>query len=148
LKNKTISSSLEDYLETIYFIYQEKKGIKAVDIARRLGVNKSSVTEALRALSERKLLNYAPYEVITLTREGEKTAKEIALKHKSIFDFLTRILGVETEEAMKNACRVEHVISDDVLNKLITFMEFNREFHCDQHNFIEEFKDYCRNKNL
>lgn len=147
METKKISASLEDYLETIYFIYKKNNGVKAVDIANSLGVKKSSVTDALKTLSEKKLLNYAPYQAVTLTEKGEKTAREIAAKHEYLYKFLTKILGVSAPEAMENACRIEHVVSDEVMDKIVTFMEFNRQFYCEKHDFIEEFKDYYRQKN-
>ncbi len=142
LKEKKISASLEDYLETIYEIIEEKQGVKAIEIARRLGVGRSSVTEALKNLAEKKLVNYGRYDVISLTPEGKKEARKVALKHKVLYDFLFQILGADEEEAHKNACSIEHVISEDVLRRLVLFIEFNKQFQCKNHDFIEEFKEF------
>lgn len=147
MENTKISASLEDYLETIYFVYKKNNGVKAIDVAKSLGVRKSSVTDALKSLSEKKLLNYAPYQVITLTEKGEKIAKKIAARHEDLYNFLSQILGVSPTEAMENACRIEHVVSDEVMNKIVDFMEFNAHFYCKNHDFIKEFKDYSRQKN-
>ena len=64
-----LSSNMEDYLEAIYHISSKKQAARAKDISDRLKVNKSSVTGALRSLSEKGLVNYAPYDLITLTVE-------------------------------------------------------------------------------
>jgi len=142
LRKKKISASLEDYLETIYEIIEEKQGVRAVEISRRLGVGRSSVTEALKNLAEKKLVNYGRYDVISLTPAGEKVAQKIQFKHQVLFDFLAQILGVNKEEAEANACRLEHVISEDVLKRLISFIEFNKQFQCSNHDYLEEFKRF------
>ena len=71
---QSLSSNMEDYLEAIYHISSEKQAARAKDISDRLKVNKSSVTGALRSLSEKGLVNYAPYDIITLTAVGEQVA--------------------------------------------------------------------------
>ena len=63
-----LSASLEDYIEAIYHIIGEKQVARGKDISSRLEVSGASVTEALRALAKKGLINYAPYEVITMTR--------------------------------------------------------------------------------
>ena len=121
MQNKKITASLEDYLEAIYEIIEEKKGVRVVDIANKLNVRKSSVTEALKTLKNKGLVNYGRYDVISLTIEGENTAKNISNKHKFLYKFLKNNLGVSEDEASETACKMEHVISDNVLKKLENF---------------------------
>ena len=122
---KTVSSSLEDYLEVIYEIFEEKQGVKAIEISRRLGVGRSSVTDALKTLAEKKLVNYGRYDVISLTQEGEKIAREVIVKHTVLYDFFIKVLKLSPEEANKNACRVEHVISEEAFEGFNKFMKEN-----------------------
>ncbi len=117
-----LTASLEDYIEAIYEIIEEKKGVKAVDVAKRLDVKRSSVTEALKNLSSKGLVNYGRYEVISLTDDGKKAAKRVIEKHKILYNFLTNVLNINPQEASENACRMEHVISDNVLNSLADFI--------------------------
>ena len=124
---KPISASLEDYLEVIYEIFQEKQGVKAIEISRRLGVGRSSVTDALKTLAYKKLVNYSRYDVISLTSQGEETAKEIISKHNILCEFLTDVLGISPEEADENACRMEHVISQNVSDSFVKFMKETRK---------------------
>jgi len=119
-----LSASLEDYLETIYNIIQEKKAVRAKDIAARLKVSNASVTGALRALAKKKFLNYAPYDVITLTPEGEKIAREIARRHQVLKDFFVKVLAVDAAQANEAACKLEHGISPEIINRLVQFIEF------------------------
>lgn len=141
-----LSASLENYLETILNLYEEKQKIKAVEIAKSLNVSKASVTEALRALAAKGLINYAPYEDITLTTLGIDRAQQVTLKHKVLYDFLSGILGIEHEEAIKNACKIEHVISENVLDKFIAFLEFNKTYCQDKYSCHEKFKTFYKNR--
>ena len=94
-----LSSSMEDYLEAIFHISQEKQAARAKDIADRVMVNKSSVTGALRALSEKGLVNYAPYDIITLTVKGKRLAEEIVRRHEALNDFFIKVLLIDQDEA-------------------------------------------------
>jgi len=125
-KSTALTASLENYLEAILTISEEQQDIRAVEISKKLSVSKASVTEALRTLKNRGLLNYEPYGNISLTSHGEETAKKIAQKHAVLYDFFTNILGVESQEAVDTACKIEHIISQDVLDRFITFLESNK----------------------
>lgn len=115
---------MEDYLEAIFRIVSEKQAARAKDIANVLNVNNASVTGALRVLSEKGYINYAPYDVITLTMKGNRLAKDIVRRHEALRDFFVKVLHIEQEEAEKNACGMEHSLSPPVLNRLIRFTEF------------------------
>ncbi len=121
---KKLSQSLEDYLETIFLLQQENQVARAKDIADRIGVRRASVTGALRALAEKEMINYAPYEYITLTERGEKTAREVLQRHTTIKRFLQEVLGLDAKIAEEEACKMEHALSKPVRERLKTFMEF------------------------
>ncbi|MDD3436767.1 MAG: metal-dependent transcriptional regulator [Candidatus Gastranaerophilales bacterium] len=142
MKNIKVTASLEDYLEAIYEIMEEKQNVKAVEISKRLNVKRSSVTEALKNLAEKNLVNYGRYNVISLTPLGIKVAKKVIEKHKTLYDFFTKILGLSSDEASTNACKVEHVISEDVLQCLIAFIEFNNNYYCSEKKYIDEFQKF------
>lgn len=133
-----ISASLEDYLEALYMIIEAKQGVRAVDVARQLNVKKSSVTEALKALSSKGLVNYEKYDVISLTENGKKMAKKIADKHEILLNFFTNILGAEQNNSVESACKIEHVISDELLERLIAFIQFCAK--SENKEFISNFK--------
>ncbi len=119
-----LSESLEDYLEAIHHIVARKKAARATDIAKRLDVQNSSVTQALRALKERGLVNYAPYDVITLTPAGERAAAMVAERHKTLREFLTRVLLLDYDTADQNACRMEHVVDSILMERLLAYLDF------------------------
>jgi len=121
---KGLSASLEDYLEAIYQIIGEQQAVRCKDIAARLGVTSASVTGALRALAERGLVNYAPYGVITLTRDGRRQGRRLVRTHKTLRDFLVKVLAVAPRKADATACGLEHAMPPDVLERLVQFVEF------------------------
>ncbi len=119
-----LSASLEDYLEAIYHIVDRKNAARAKDIVERLGVHNSSVTQALRSLSEKGLVNYAPYDLVTLTEAGQEAAASVVERHRALRVFLLEVLGLDHEQAERDACRLEHAISQDVLERLRLLMDF------------------------
>lgn len=138
-----ISASLEDYLEAIYKIIQEKHAVKAIEISKRLGVGRSSVTEALKNLADKKLVNYGRYDVISLTPAGEKLAQQVIIKHNVLYEFFADFLGVSADEAQENACKIEHLISKDAFERLIAFIEYHKQFcdNCPSINFKKFFEE-------
>ena len=126
-ERRPLSASLEDYLETIYLIVQDKQAARAKDIVERLGVHKSSVTQALRSLAEKGLVNYAPYDLVTLTDEGRAAALDVVQRHRSLRAFLEEVLGLAPEHAEADACRLEHDLSPEVARRLRLYMTYHRE---------------------
>jgi DtxR family transcriptional regulator, Mn-dependent transcriptional regulator len=141
----TLTASLEDYLEAIFHIIAEKQAVRPKDIARRLKVSNSSVTGALRSLAGKELINYAPYDAICLTPDGEIAAKDVVRRHEVLRDFFVNVLAVKEEDADKAACQMEHSITKVILERFIQFAEFVEVcprggakwiagfgYHCDQ----------------
>ena len=123
-KANRLSASLEDYIEAIFHIVAEKQVARAKDVARRLGVTRSSVTVALRALAERGLINYAPYEFITLTPEGGRASRDVARRHKILQEFFLKVLSVDSGLADRAACDMEHTLPREILGPLTDFVDF------------------------
>ena len=122
MAKRKLTSSKEDYLEAIWALESEDGVARVRDIAARLDVGKSAVTAALKSLAKRDLVNYAPYEFITLTDRGRELAKEVDRRHQVLRRFLMEVLGLEAEVAEANACRMEHVVDNVVLERLIDFV--------------------------
>ena len=93
--NCKLTSGLEDYLESIFFLQKEKGFARVKDIATSMGVRAASVTGALQSLAAKNLVNYAPYEYITLTETGESLAKKIAKRHRILKEFFSNFLCIE-----------------------------------------------------
>lgn len=119
-----LTASQEDYLEAIYHISEEKMAARAKDIAKYLDVRASSVTSALRNLSKQDLINYAPYDLITLTNLGQKVAKDIVRRHNALERFFIKVLGVDPKEADQAACKMEHSIPKSIVDRLVKYSEY------------------------
>ena len=139
-----LSASMEDYLEAIYHIVIAKQAARAKDIAKRLRVNNSSVTGALRILSEKGYINYAPYDVITLTPKGHKHAEDVVRRHEALMDFFTKVLCIDKAEASEAACKMEHAVSRTILDRLIRFVEFIEICPRGGESLIQGFNNHCR----
>lgn len=143
MNNTPLSASLEDYLEAIFLIVKQKKAARAKDIAARLKVNGSSVTAALRSLSEKRLVNYAPYDIVTLTEEGEHLARGINHRHVVLREFFVDVLGIDEQSAEDSACRVEHSVPEQILDRLAEFVDFIRVCPRIDVRWIEETGYFC-----
>ncbi len=115
---------MEDYLEAILELVRSGKPARVRDIARRLGVGMPSVSVAMRALAQRGLVNYDPYEALTLTDQGQRLGRAIDHRHQVLGEFFTRVLGLEESVAQANACRIEHAIDPAVLERLERLSSF------------------------
>jgi len=120
----SVSASLENYLEAIFHIIKEKQAARAKDIAQRLQLKGSSVTGALRVLAERDLINYTPYDIITLTAKGKRIARDVVNRHETLSKFFTNVLLLDEGTAEESACELEHGISRKILDRLVNFMNF------------------------
>ncbi|HUW59064.1 MAG TPA: metal-dependent transcriptional regulator [Planctomycetota bacterium] len=143
---ETISASLEDYLEAIFLSVQENGAARAKDIAARLSVTGASVTGALHALSERHLVNYAPYEFVTLTSEGEKLAQGVLRRHEALKTFLIRVLAVAEPNAEAAACAMEHALPRPILERLIRFVDFIESCPRVGTDLVRHFAEFCRDR--
>jgi DtxR family Mn-dependent transcriptional regulator len=140
-----LSSSLEDYLETIYFLARDEGRARPKDIAERMKVRAASVTGALKALAEKGLINYAPYASVSLTDAGEEIAGKIAGKHEALLHFFTQVLGIESAEAEEFACSMEHTIPDHILQRLVRFAEYTEKCPSFNASWLESAEAYfCR----
>ena len=118
-----MTASLEDYLEAVFVLKQQKKSVRMTDIAEFLAVSKPSVNRAIGTLKDAGLLKHETYGEITLTSAGKARAKDVLSRHHLLKVFLTDTLGVETEIAEKDACRMEHVMSKESIEKLSDFLK-------------------------
>lgn len=121
--NLDISSSLEDYLEAIAEILESNAHAHAKDIADALKVKMPSVTNALQNLSNRGLVKYRPHLPVRLTPAGAERAGVIIRRHQALRRFFADILALPLEESDQTACRVEHVIGETALARLVALSD-------------------------
>lgn len=121
-----IYESGENYLETILILSKQNKFVRSVDIADKMNFSKPSVSRAISVLKNKKLIFVDSVGFIFLTEEGENIAKQIYEKHCFLTDFF-KFLGVEEKVAKKDACKVEHAMSQETFEKLKVFFSNLKE---------------------
>ena len=120
-----IGESAENYLETILLIAKSKGTVRSVDIATELGYSKPSVCVAMRNLRENGHITTDSDGLIHLTDSGREIAERVFTRHETITKWLMMI-GVSSDQAAVDACRLEHVISQESFDCLCSYMK-NRE---------------------
>ncbi len=121
-----VGKAREDYLEAMLILREERGYIRSVDIAEKLGVTKPSVSYMTKQLRQQKLIDMDDDSSITLTEKGEKIAKEIYTRHKTLADFFME-LGVDAETAYHDACLVEHDLSPETFEAIYRHVNRRRE---------------------
>lgn len=143
MENNKLTASQEDYLEAIHHVIDQNRVARSRDLVARLGVNSSSVTQALRALSGKGLINYERYGVVTLTDEGEELAHDVIRRHKALHDFFVRILMVDEETAETAACSMEHAMPRTIVDRLVKFIEYADRCPRGSAEWVEGFGFFC-----
>jgi DtxR family Mn-dependent transcriptional regulator len=113
-----MTESQEDYLKMISFL-SDAGEVRVTDIARCLGVSKPSVLKALKSLEEKALINHERYGSVLLTEKGKGLAAEIRERHELLKNFLRLKLNVSEVNAGKDACRMEHILSEETVELII-----------------------------
>ncbi|MCP4602289.1 MAG: metal-dependent transcriptional regulator [Proteobacteria bacterium] len=119
-----LTGALEDYLETIYELVRDRKLARVRDIAKARGVKSGSVSPAMRRLADLGYVKYFEREFIDLTPAGEQAARRIYAKHQLLTRFFTEILKMSPKAALKDACSMEHNLSNEGMDHFVRFFEF------------------------
>lgn len=135
-----ITKSLEDYIEYIYMSLSDDKELKAIDIAKKFNISRASVSEALIRLCELGLVIYEGRKGIIVTEKGEIEAKRVIKKHQILLNFFNKTLNIEFEKASDNACKIEHVIDDNIISMLEKFNHYS-----DKNNLKKDFMEFIQN---
>ncbi|NLD60892.1 metal-dependent transcriptional regulator [Candidatus Sumerlaeota bacterium] len=142
-----ISESVEDYLEAIFQINQQQQVSRPKDICKMLNVTAPSVTKALKLLAQLGFVNYAPFGMVTLTPAGEKAAKDVVHRHEGLSSFLVNVLGVDEKRASETACKMEHIIAPDIIERFISYSKFVQNSDLCGPEFFKKFLKFASRKN-
>ncbi len=115
-----VLESSENYLETVHMLSKKKGYVRSVDVANELGFSKASVSVAMKQLRENEYLAVDEYGHINLLPKGLAIAEKMYERHLLLESLLVR-LGVPTEIAAKDACKIEHVISEETFAAIKDF---------------------------
>nr|WP_245577960.1 transcriptional regulator MntR [Alicyclobacillus herbarius] len=118
-----LTPSMEDYLEKIYELMNEKGYARVSDIASSLDVQPSSVTKMLQKLDENDYVTYEKYRGIVLTSRGQQLGKLMKQRHHRLAEFL-RMLGIEEDIIQKDVEGIEHHVSPSTLDSLQSLVLF------------------------
>lgn len=113
----------ENYLETILLLKKRMGSVRSIDIAKELEFSKPSVSRAVGLLKEAELIRMDENGYIELTDDGKKKAEAIYERHQLLSEFISLTAGVSLETAEADACKMEHIISDETFQGIKKFLE-------------------------
>lgn len=119
----TLTTSIEAYLDVIHELSHLEKEVRSVDVAEKLGVSRVSVNKALQVLKQAGLVDQQPYQSIRLTEKGIEHAHRVTWRHQVLRRFFEGPLRMTPVDADSDACRIEHVISDQAIERLEEFLK-------------------------
>jgi len=140
-----ITSKIEDYLETIFRLSQEMDTVGVSDVAKARGVSVPTARTAVNRLQEYGFVHQKHYGKIILHDEGLKKGEEIFHVHKTLRRFLRDILLVDQETAEQEACRMEHGLSRETLERLTKFLDSIETCEHKSDNCRSVFKNSIKN---
>lgn len=146
LPAEKLSRRLEDYLEAVLMLSREGGVARVSDIAERTEVSKPTVTAAVKSLSQAGLVNHGRYQFVTLTKAGEEAARQIRGRHEALVEFMVDVLDLDLERAEANACRMEHVVDDVVLDRLSLLAEVVGQYSFEKAEWLERFSAYRKQR--
>ena len=111
-----IHESAENYLETILVLQKRNGYVRSIDIATELNFSKPSISNAMKQLRTKGYIHMDESRLITLTEKGRQVAEQIYERHQLISEFL-EMLGVDSQTAAEDACKIEHVLSKETFEK-------------------------------
>lgn len=118
-----IYESGEDYLETILRLTNHQGKVKSIDIANAMDYSKPSISRAMKILQEKGLVIMDEKKYIHLTEAGKARAEKVYERHLLIRGALETLLGVDSKIAERDACRIEHIVSDETIERLEKVMQ-------------------------
>jgi len=139
-EDNKLSATLEDYLEATKMLCDKKGFARVKEISKMLNVEMPSVTSALKRLKDKELILYEKYGYIELTPDGNIIARKIYNRHIKIKEFFEKLLNIDSEIAEENACKIEHSISEDIFNRILSFLNFLDEYPEINKSILDSFK--------
>ena len=136
--------SMEDYIEQIYILIEDKGYARVSDIAENLSVHPSSVTKMVQKLDKDDYLIYEKYRGLVLTMKGKKIGKRLVYRHELLEQFL-RVIGVKEEHIYEDVEGIEHHLSWESIDRIVDLVQFFEE---DENRISELRKIQSKNEEL
>ena len=118
--------SMEDYIEQIYILIEDKGYARVSDIAENLSVHPSSVTKMVQKLDKDDYLIYEKYRGLVLTMKGKKIGKRLVYRHELLEQFL-RVIGVKEEHIYEDVEGIEHHLSWESIDRIVDLVQYFEE---------------------
>ncbi len=122
-----VSLALESYLEAIADIQAQDGAVSPSVLAEKMGCKRSSVTSALQRLAENGLINYHTYRPVTLSQKGKEVIESLDKYHNILQNFFQNILGFDEDYSQKEACKLEHQMSPEIIERIESFVASLKE---------------------
>jgi Mn-dependent DtxR family transcriptional regulator len=124
--NRLPTPSMEDYIEQIYILIEEKGYARVSDIAENLSVHPSSVTKMVQKLDKDEYLVYEKYRGLMLTSKGKKIGQRLVYRHELLEQFL-RVIGVKEEHIYDDVEGIEHHLSWESIDRIVDLVQYFEE---------------------
>lgn len=135
-ENESLTPSMEDYLEMVARLSQERGFTRIGDLAKALNVQPPSTSKMVQKLAEASFLEYEKYGLIELTKKGQELGQYLLERHESIEQFL-KMIGV-TKEILQETEKIEHNISEETMLRIRLLVDFMKEHE----GYLEAFANY------
>ena len=134
--------SMEDYIEQIYILIEDKGYARVSDIAENLSVHPSSVTKMVQKLDKDEYLIYEKYRGLSLTMKGKKVGQRLVYRHELLEQFL-RVIGVKEEHIYQDVEGIEHHLSWESIDRIVDLVQYFEE---DENRITELRKIQSKNE--
>ena len=143
-RRETLTASHEHYLRAIYEVLSQRGYARLADVARELGIAPPTLSVGLKALETRGLVSHDDRRFLRLTAEGERIAKEVHHRFAVMRAFLKDVLGISEQQALDEACLLEHDVSGSTVERVLDLVKLMREDGELREFFQRRFADYHR----
>jgi DtxR family Mn-dependent transcriptional regulator len=144
MHERDISASLEHYVDAVHALRRERGYARVVDVAERLAVTKATVSSAMHALVERRLVRLGEHRFLELTPEGVRLAESLESRNAVLRHFLQDVLGVPPVAAEVDACRMEHAVGNATIDRLVDLIRFFESEDPKVRAVLERFRSFRR----
>ena len=121
---RSMSPSLEQYVEAIAHLLTKNKVCSVSEIAAEVQVSRPAASRAVRELSDKMLVEHKAYGYVDLTAKGQSIADMLTARHEALYEFLKSVLGFEADWADEEACRLEHLVDDELVSRITVLTNF------------------------
>ena len=143
-RRDTLSASHEHYLRAIYEVLGQRGYARLADVARELGIAPPTLSVGLKALEARGLVAHDDRRFLSLTPEGERVAREVHHRFAVMRAFLKDVLGIPEQQALDEACLLEHDVSGSTVERVLDLVKLMREDGELRDFFQQRFAEYHR----